>query len=223
MIYLSCWHSILTFETLVSNSWEIHVGSLFCNFDTLELSVMEIVCVVDVFYFCWVNFLFQHSEVIFTKFSGVLSLESVLNRVTKSNVIFSIDRFASRFGKTLSIEILTGNLRYVTSVSRDMLSLNISVRSSNPIDSFHRSISVLKGFSFLILSRWLNEIIILFIVWLGDSNINIIFGWLLSGLSDNLINVSSSTSEDLILFWNVTSVPWKIIFVVVDEGFGRHF
>jgi len=166
VIYLSSWHSILAFETLVTNCWEVHVSSLFCDFDSLELSVMEIICIVNIFYFCWVNLLFQSSEVIFTEFSGVLSLESVLNRVTKSSVILSIDRLASSFGKTLSIEILTSNLRYVTSISRDMLSLDICVWSSNPIDSFHRSISILKSFSFFIFSRWLNKIIILFKIWL---------------------------------------------------------
>jgi hypothetical protein len=137
VVNLSGWHSILALESLVSNGWKVHVGSFLSDLNSLELSIMEIISIVDVLDLCWVDFLFQSSEVIFTKFSGVLCLESVLYRVTKTYIVFSIDRFASSFSKTLSIEILTRYLRYVTSISRDVLCFNIRVWSSNPIFSFH--------------------------------------------------------------------------------------
>ena len=36
VIYLGCWHSVQTFETLISNSWEVHIRSSFLDFYALE-------------------------------------------------------------------------------------------------------------------------------------------------------------------------------------------
>ena len=36
MVYLRCWLSIHALESLVANSWEIHVSSLLSDFNTLE-------------------------------------------------------------------------------------------------------------------------------------------------------------------------------------------
>ena len=48
MIYLGGWHSVATFETLVAYGGQVHVRSLFSNFDTLEFSIVEIIGVVHI-------------------------------------------------------------------------------------------------------------------------------------------------------------------------------
>ena len=67
---------------------------------------MEIICIVDVFDFCWVNFLFQSSEVIFIVFACILGLISFFWSVCHSFAILVVNRFASCFGETLSIKVL---------------------------------------------------------------------------------------------------------------------
>jgi len=138
------------------------------------LGIMEIICVVDILNFCWVDFFFKCSEVIFIELSSVLSGKCVFDGMLETSVVFTVDRFSSCFCETLSIEIFTCYLRYVTSISWDMLSLNIRVWSSNPVFSFHGLVSVLQFFGCFILTWWINEIIILVIVWLRNCNINII-------------------------------------------------
>jgi len=66
-------------------------------------------------------------------------------------------------------------------------------------------------------------IVVLVILWFGDSDVNIVGRWFLSCLGQESIDVSSSASEDFVLFWYVTSVAWQIVLVVWDEGLGGHF
>jgi hypothetical protein len=51
---------------------------------------------------------------------------------------------------------------------------------------------------------------------LANSNINIVVRWLVAVLSDNFVDVSSSASEDFVLAWDVSSVPWEVVLLVVN-------
>jgi hypothetical protein len=137
MIYLGSWHSIQTLETLISNGWKIHICFLFCDFNSLELSVMEMISIINVFNLCWVKFLFKCSEIIFIIFCCIFSCKCLPYWMLETLLIFTIYSFSSCFGKTLTEEIFTSCLWYVTSISGNMLCLNILCWSSYPIFTFH--------------------------------------------------------------------------------------
>jgi len=63
----------------------------------------------------------------------------------------------------------------------------------------------------------------LFVIWLTNSNLNIVFGWLLSFLSDKSVGVTGSASEDFVLFWYMPGITWQVILFVLDECLSRHF
>ena len=148
MINLCGWHSIQTFETLIANSWEVHICSFFSDFYPLEpiyenkknkkkikmylLSIMEIIAVSNILDFCWINFFFQGSKIIFVEFSLSFCCESLFNWVIETFLIVSIDSVCSNFGISLSIQILARNLRNIPSISWNMLSLKFISRSTNP-------------------------------------------------------------------------------------------
>jgi len=137
VVNLSGWHSVLALEALVSDGWKVHVSSFLCDLNSLELSIMEIISIVDVLDLCWVNFLLQGSEVVFIVFAGVLGLKCFFHWEGHTAAVFFIDRFSSCLRETLSIQVLGGHLRNVASVPRDVLGFHVGVRATDPVLSGH--------------------------------------------------------------------------------------
>jgi len=208
MINLGSWHSVQTMETLISNRWEVHVCTFFGNFDSLELSIMEVIGVIDILNLCWVEFSFKCSEIILVKFCCIFSCKCLFYWMLETLFIFTIYSFTSCLGKTLTEQIFTCCLWDITSISWYMLSLYILCRSTDPIFAFHWIISKLKCIINLILWWWVNMVIILLILWLTNGNIYIIFTWLLTCFINQSIDITSCASEYFILFWYVSSVAW---------------
>jgi len=165
---------------LVADGGEVHVSSLFLYLDTLEFGIMEIIGVINIFYFSWIKLFFKCSEVIFTEFSRTFGGKSVLNRVLEPILVFTIDGLSGSLGKTLSIEVFTVNLRDIARVSWNMLSLDITIGTTNPVLTFKRVISILELISDIILWWRLNMIIVLVKLRLGDSYVDIMWRWLVS-------------------------------------------
>lgn len=180
MVNLGSRHSVHGFVTLVADGGEVHVSSFFLYLDTLEFGIMEIIGVINIFYFSWIKLFFKCSEVIFTEFSRTFGGKSVLNRVLEPILIFTIDGLSGSLGKTLSIEVFTVNLRDIARVSWNMLSLDITIGTTNPVLTFKRVISILELISDIILWWRLNMIIVLVKLRLGDSYVDIMWRWLVS-------------------------------------------
>jgi hypothetical protein len=126
---------------------------------------MEVVCIINIFNLCWIDFVSQSSKVIFVKLSLVLGRESVLWGMSHTFFVLIIDSSACSFSETFSIQVFACNLRYISSVTGNMLSFDILSWATNPILTFHGCISVLNSFSFIILDWWCYQIIILLVVW----------------------------------------------------------
>ena len=94
---------------------------------------MEVVAVVDVFSFGWVQVILQMSEIILGVGSLSLGGESVLHRMIEAFFVLAVDSLGCCFGEALSVEVLTCNLRDITSISWDMLSFDVLGGASNPI------------------------------------------------------------------------------------------
>ena len=135
---------------------------------------MEIIGVVDVLDFSWLNLLLESSKVIFAVLSLVLGSESIFNTVVQAGLILFIDGFASGLGEALTIQILAVNLRDVSGVTWNVLSLDVAIWATNPVLSLHRLVAELNGLRLGVLERWSHLIVVLLIVWLRDGNVNII-------------------------------------------------
>lgn len=141
---------------------------------------MEIIGVVDIFHLGGIKLLLECPEVIFTEFSRALGGEGLLDGVLEAIFVLAIDGLAGRLGEALSVEVFAVNLRDVARVSWDMLSLDITIWTTDPIFTFKRVISVLKLVGGLILG-WRTYVIIVFVeLGLGDRNVDIVRGWLVS-------------------------------------------
>ena len=77
MVHLGSWHSVSALESLVANGRQLHVSSLFSDFDTLELSIVEVVCIVDIPDLSWIHRILELSVVLLVE--GSLLFSSVLD------------------------------------------------------------------------------------------------------------------------------------------------
>ena len=84
MVYLGGWHPVCALESLITNGRQLHVGSLLGDFDALELSIVEVVRIVDISDFCRIH--------------GVLELSMVF--LCESSFLFSSVLFFSRLNHT---------------------------------------------------------------------------------------------------------------------------
>ena len=66
------------------------------------LSIVEMIGIIDIFDFCWVQFLFEGSEIFFAVLRLVFSCKCVLHWVLESGLVFFIDSTASGLGETLT-------------------------------------------------------------------------------------------------------------------------
>lgn len=79
MVYLCSWFSVCALETLVADSGQVHVRPLLSDLDSLELSIMEIVAIINVFALSWVQIILELSEIIFAKLGLSLCSEAILD------------------------------------------------------------------------------------------------------------------------------------------------
>ena len=94
---------------------------------------MEVIGVVDILNFCWVEFGLECSEIILVVFSLVFSCKCVLHWVLETSFVFFIDGLASSLSETLSKKILTSGLWDVSSISWYMLGLKVLGWSTYPV------------------------------------------------------------------------------------------
>ena len=63
MVNLRCGHAIQALETLISNRGQVHVGLFLSDLDSLELSVVEVESISDIFALCRIDLLSERPEV----------------------------------------------------------------------------------------------------------------------------------------------------------------
>lgn len=136
MINLGGWHSVQTFEALVAHGWQVHVCLFLSDFDSLELSVVEVVGILYVLHFGWISLVLQISEVGFGELRLLLSHILCHGRVVESCVEVSVDGFGCCASKVLSIQVFTLNLGHETSVAWYVLGFKSIGWACNPSFSF---------------------------------------------------------------------------------------
>lgn len=174
MIYLSCWLSVPALKSLVTNCRQVHVSSLLCDLNTLEFGIVEIVAIVDVFSFGWVEVILQLPEIRLAKFGGGLGSIPVLDGVVETLLMLIVDSSACHFGKTLCIQVLTCNLWDIAGITGNVLSLNILGGTANPVLAFKRRVSILQLIEGLFLCGWVNMVVSLLVRWLADGNVHVV-------------------------------------------------
>ena len=132
VVNLSCWHPVQALESLVSDSRQVHVCSLVLYFDSLELCIVEIVCVIHVLDLSGVNLILKLSEILFAVLHVMLGCVFLFCGQLISFMEISIDCLGSSLGETLPKQILAANLGHIACVAWDVLGLKSISWSSNP-------------------------------------------------------------------------------------------
>lgn len=104
-----------------------------------------------------------------------------------------------------------------------MLGLDILRWSSDPILALQRMVTVLEFIELRLLSWRIDVEVGLLVLWLAHGYIDVVGRWFLFCACQQVVDVASRASIDLVLLGHVASVAWEVVLVVFDEGFGRHF
>lgn len=192
----------------VAYSSKFMLGSLVGCFNSLKFSVVEVSSMFKISLLSRAFSNLESTEVVFTEVSSIRSLELFLGRRVDSGNVLTVNSSSRSFSERLSVNVLRLNLRNITSISRNVLSLNIVSGTTEPVITMLRVVSKLKGIVEFISSRSIRVKLSLSERRLTNSNIDIIVTGLVASLSNNLVDITSSTSIDVILLGNVTSVAW---------------
>lgn len=192
----------------VAYSSKFMMGSLVGCFNSLKFSVVEVSSMFKISLLSRAFSNLESTEVVFTEVSSIRSLELFLGRRVDSGNVLTVNSSSRSFSERLSVNVLRLNLRNITSISRNVLSLNIVSRTTEPVITMLGVVSKLKSIVEFISSRSIRVKLSLSERRLANSNIDIIVTGLVASLSNNLVDITSSTSIDVILLGNVTSVAW---------------
>lgn len=192
----------------VAYSSKFMLGSLVGCFNSLKFSVVEVSSMFKISLLSRAFSNLESTEVVFTEVSSIRSLELFLGRRVDSGNVLTVNSSSRSFSERLSVNVLRLNLRNITSISRNVLSLNIVSGTTEPVITMLGVVSKLKGIVEFISSRSIRVKLSLSERRLSNSNIDIIVTGLVASLSNNLVDITSSTSIDVILLGNVTSVAW---------------
>lgn len=192
----------------VAYSSKFMLGSLVGCFNSLKFSVVEVSSMFKISLLSRAFSNLESTEVVFTEVSSIRSLELFLGRRVDSGNVLTVNSSSRSFSERLSVNVLRLNLRNITSISRNVLSLNIISGTTEPVITMLGVVSKLKGIVEFISSRSIRVKFSLSERRLANSNIDIIVTGLVASLSNNLVDITSSTSIDVILLGNVTSVAW---------------
>lgn len=192
----------------VAYSSKFMLGSLVGCFNSLKFSVVEVSSMFKISLLSRAFSNLESTEVVFTEVSSIRSLELFLGRRVDSGNVLTVNSSSRSFSERLSVNVLRLDLRNITSISRNVLSLNIVSGTTEPVITMLGVVSKLKGIVEFISSRSIRVKLSLSERRLANSNIDIIVTGLVASLSNNLVDITSSTSIDVILLGNVTSVAW---------------
>jgi len=192
----------------VAYSSKMMLGSLVGCFNSLKFSVVEVSSMFKISLLSRAFSNLESTEVVFTEVSSIRSLELFLGRRVDSSNVLTVNSSSRSFSERLSVNVLRLNLRNITSISRNVLSLNIVSGTTEPVITMLGVVSKLKGIVEFISSRSIRVKLSLSERRLANSNIDIIVTGLVASPSNNLVDITSSTSIDVILLGNVTSVAW---------------
>jgi len=200
----------------VAYSSQIVAGSSVGGLNSLEFSIMEVSSMLEISLLGRALVDLQSAEVVLRESLSVGGSELVLSGRSDSLVEFAVNSSSGSLSKALGVDVLGLNLRYVASITRNVLGLDIVSRSSKPVVSVFGEVAVLKSFVEFISSRCVGVEFTLSERRLTHSNINIVVAGLVTSLGDDLVNVSSSAAVDVILLRDVASVARQVFFGVFD-------
>jgi len=190
----------------VPDSGEVLASTGIGSFNSLEFGIVEVSSVFQISLLGRALSDLQSAEVVLRESLCVRGCELVFGRWAYTFVEFAVNSSSGSFSETLGVDVLRLNLGNITGVSRDVLGLDVVSRSSEPVVSMLGVVAELKGFVEFISSWCVRVKLSLRERWLSYSDIDVVVTGLVSSLCDNLVNISSSASVDVILLGNVTGV-----------------
>jgi hypothetical protein len=187
------------------------------------LGIMEVVCIIDIFYLSWVDLLLKRPKIVFAVLHVVWGGEYFSSGMLSSFLILFVNCLPGGFGKTLTVEVLTCYLRNVASIPRNMLSLDVGVGTSDPVWTLVGVVAVLKGLGLQVFRWWVYLVVVLLVIWFWNGYIDVVFWVWNPWFCDDFIDTACSATEDFVFLGNVTGVAREVVFAIVDECFRRHF
>ena len=97
---------------------------------------MEVISIINIFDFCWVQFLLQSSEIFFAVLGLVFSCKCILHWVLETNFVLTVDSLTGCPCEALSEQIFTCCLWDITSVSWYVLCFKVLSWSTDPVFTF---------------------------------------------------------------------------------------
>jgi len=196
---------------------QVHVGTSLLSFNSLELGIVEISSIGQVFLLGGTEFLgLQPAEVVGVEFFHVRGGEALDGWWGDALAVLSVDSCSSGLGERFSVQVLRLNLWHVSGVTGDVLRLNVGVRAAQPVVSMLGEVSVLECVIKLIRIGRLRIEFTLGERRLSHGNVDVIVAWLVASLRDDLVDVASGASINIVLLGNMTSIARQVLFLVVD-------
>ena len=111
----------------------------------MELSGIDLVLKLG-----WLHIVDQLAEVTLAELGLLVSLESLVKRRLLALVVLSVDGGACSLGEGFSEEVLRFDLRHVTGISWDVLSLKVLGGTSKPVIALFRIVTESNGSTILV-------------------------------------------------------------------------
>ena len=182
------------------------------------LCVMELCCVSLILEFCRLHIVLESPEVLLSELCLVQSREALIERWALPLVVLCVDRCSSGLGEWLCEQVLRFDLWNVAGVAWNVLRLKILSRTSKPVVAEFRIVTELDHFACLILTRWLWVEFSCCKGWFSDWHIYIIVAGLLACFCNDLVDITSCASIDVVFLRYVACVAWQVLFPVFNVG-----
>ncbi len=176
---------------------------------------MEVSCVNLILVLSRLNIVLESPEVFLAELGLGSRLETLVKRRLLALVVLCVDGSAGRLGERLAVEVLGLDLRYVTLVAWDVLSLQVLCGAAQPVFTFLRVVSISNVCALFVDSGRLRVVLTSGVGWLSNRDVDIVVAGLVACSHDDSVNVTGCASVHLVLFRSVPSVARQVLFLVV--------
>ena len=100
--------------------------------------------------------------------------------------------------------------------------LHVAVGTTKPVVTVLREVTILQVVVQLIRVRGLRVELALSERWLSNGDIDIVIRWLITGLGDDLVDITGSASVHIVLLRNVSGISGQIFLLIINIGVMLH-
>jgi len=179
------------------------------------LGIVEFSSVGMIFNFGRLSRTVKSSELLFLKLCCINGFEAV-DHWLFAFYIFAVDGGSCGVSERFANQIFRPNLRDEASVSGNVLGFDVGSRSARPVIAKARIICEHDRLVFVVL-RWRVCIeVALGVLWLANTDIDVVVGGLVSDFGNDLVDVASCAAVYFVFLWHVPRVARQVLLFVID-------